>query len=110
MGKFIIKKRSNGEYQFNLLSENGEVVLTSEGYEHKSSCMFGINSVRGNSHLLSRYESHRAMNGQHYFVLNAANGQVIGTSELYKTEHAMNNGIESVMDNGRSEQVEDVMR
>ncbi|WP_246029478.1 YegP family protein [Pedobacter nototheniae] len=32
MGKFIITKRTNGEYQFNLKASNGQVILTSEGY------------------------------------------------------------------------------
>ncbi len=32
MGKFIIKKRSNDEFQFNLKAGNGEIILTSEDY------------------------------------------------------------------------------
>jgi len=31
MGKFVISKRKNGEFQFNLLAGNGQVILTSEG-------------------------------------------------------------------------------
>jgi len=32
MGRFIITQRKNGEFQFNLEADNGEVILTSEGY------------------------------------------------------------------------------
>jgi len=38
MGKFVIKTRTNGEYQFNLKAGNGEIILTSEGYTSKASC------------------------------------------------------------------------
>ena len=35
MGKFEIKTRKNGEFQFNLKATNGQVILTSEGYTHQ---------------------------------------------------------------------------
>ena len=45
-GKFVISKRSNGEYQFNLKASNGQVVLTSEGYKDRAGCENGIASVK----------------------------------------------------------------
>jgi uncharacterized protein YegP (UPF0339 family) len=36
MGKFVISKRTNGDYQFNLKASNGQVILTSQGYNSKS--------------------------------------------------------------------------
>nr|WP_276899570.1 YegP family protein [Pedobacter kyonggii] len=49
MGKFVITKRSNGEFQFNLKASNGQTILTSEGYSAKSSCENGIESVKKNA-------------------------------------------------------------
>ncbi len=46
MGKFIVSVRKNGEYQFNLKADNGQVILTSEGYTTKASCLNGIESVK----------------------------------------------------------------
>ncbi|MCH5687292.1 YegP family protein [Niabella sp. W65] len=46
MGKFVISKRTNGEFQFNLKAGNGQVILTSEGYANKSGCENGIESVK----------------------------------------------------------------
>ena len=43
------------------------------------------------------YEIREAKNGQFYFVLKAANHQIIGTSEMYATRHNAEEGIESVM-------------
>ena len=46
MGKFVISTRSNGEYQFNLKADNGQVILSSEGYTTKAGCENGIESVK----------------------------------------------------------------
>lgn len=49
MAKFEISVRKNGEFQFNLKASNGEIILTSEGYKSKPSCLNGIESVRKNA-------------------------------------------------------------
>ena len=63
-GKFEVTKRSNGEFQFNLKAGNGQVILTSEGYSAKASCMNGIESVRKNSQDDKRFERKTASNGK----------------------------------------------
>ncbi|MCA6365168.1 MAG: YegP family protein [Bacteroidetes bacterium] len=107
MGKFIITKRSNGEFQFNLKAGNGQVILTSEGYSNKSGCENGIESVRTNAPNDERYERKESKNGKPYFVLKAGNGQIIGTSEMYESAAGMENGIESVKSNAPDATVED---
>jgi uncharacterized protein YegP (UPF0339 family) len=99
MGKFVISKRKNGEYQFNLLAGNGQVILTSEGYASKPSCMNGVKSVMKNATDIKRFESKVAKNGKFHFNLKAATGQVIGTSEMYESESSRENGIASVKRN-----------
>jgi uncharacterized protein YegP (UPF0339 family) len=99
MAKFVIIKRSNGEFQFNLKAQNGEVVLTSEGYVTKSACFNGIDSVKTNSAKDTQYERRMSRNGQHYFVLKAGNGQIIGSSETYTSTSARDSGIETVKKN-----------
>ena len=56
MGKFELTTRKNGEFQFNLKASNGQVILTSQGYKTKASCLNGIESVRKNSQDLARFE------------------------------------------------------
>jgi uncharacterized protein YegP (UPF0339 family) len=41
-------------------------------------------------------------------VLKAANHQVIGQSEIYESDQAMENGIESVQKNGAVTKIEDL--
>ncbi|GGG52289.1 YegP family protein [Epilithonimonas arachidiradicis] len=99
MGKFIITKRKDGEYQFNLKAGNGEIILTSEGYLTKSGCKNGIESVKINSQIDSRFERRTSTNDKDYFVLKAGNGEIIGKSQLYSTKQGMENGIASVKQN-----------
>lgn len=99
MGKFEMTKRKNGEFQFNLKAGNGQVILTSEGYVAKESCRNGIESVRKNSQIDTRYEVKVAKDNRSYFTLKASNGQVIGVSEMYNSDAALKNGIESIKKN-----------
>lgn len=107
MGKFVIKLRKNGEYQFDLKATNGQVILSSEGYTTKTACLNGIASVKKNAPEDGRYERKEAKNGAPYFNLKAGNGQVIGTSEMYSSEAARDNGIESVKKNAPEAEIVD---
>ena len=100
MGKYVITKRANGEYQFNLKADNGQVIRASEGYAAKNSCENGIESVKKNSPDDARYEKNTSKNGKYYFNLKAGNGQIIGSSEMYESTAGRDNGIESVKKNG----------
>ena len=48
-GKFEIRKRKDGQFQFSLKAGNGEIIATSEAYKQKASAMKGIDSVRRNA-------------------------------------------------------------
>ncbi|ANH82518.1 hypothetical protein A8C56_17440 [Niabella ginsenosidivorans] len=107
MGKFVITKRKNGEFQFNLKAGNGQVILTSEGYTTRAACDNGIESVKKNAHDDHHYERKVSTNNKPYFNLKATNGQVIGKSELYESEAARENGIESVKKNAPGAEITD---
>jgi uncharacterized protein YegP (UPF0339 family) len=99
MGTFLISKRKNDEFQFVLKAGNGQIILASEGYTTKASCDNGIESVRKNSQDDARFDKLEAKNGKPYFNLKATNGQIIGSSEMYESVSARDNGIESVKKN-----------
>lgn len=106
-GKFVIGKRGNGDFQFNLKAGNGQVILSSQGYADKSGCRSGIDSVKKNSTDDTRYERKLSINNKFYFTLLAGNGQVIGTSEMYESESGRDNGIDSVKNHAGDAQVVD---
>ena len=108
MGKFEITTRKNGEFQFNLKATNGQVILTSQGYKTKASCLNGVESVKKNSADEGRFERKVAADGRPFFNLIATNGQVIGSSQMYANETNMNNGIASVMNNAPEAEIVDL--
>jgi hypothetical protein len=107
MGKFVISQRKDGEFQFNLKAGNGQVILSSEGYAAKASCLNGIESVRTNSADDARFDRKESANGKFYFNLKAGNGQVVGSSQMYESAASRDNGIESVKSNAPDAEVED---
>lgn len=107
MGKFVLKKATNGEIYFRLQAANGETILNSEMYSSKASASNGIESVKTNAANDDRYERKAAADGSPMFNLRAANQQVIGTSETYSSASARDNGIRSVMLNAPGASVDD---
>ena len=106
-GKFEVYKDKKGETRFRLKAGNGQIILASEGYKRKASCMNGIESVRKNSQTDARFERKSTRAGKWRFNLRATNGQVIGTSESYESEKARENGIASVAKNAPDAKVVD---
>ena len=104
MGKFVIRTTTTG-IKFDLKAGNGQVILTSEVYTTKAACQNGIESVKKNAPDDARYERKDSTNGKPMFNLKATNGQVIGTSELYESVAARENGIESVKKNAPDAEV-----
>lgn len=106
-GKFEIYKDKAGEFRFRLKAGNGQTILASEGYKDRSGVNNGVESVKTNAPLDERYERKESTNGKPYFVLKAANHQVIGNSEMYESEAARDNGIDSVKSNAPEATIDD---
>ncbi len=106
-GKFELKKAKDGEFFFHLKAGNGQIILASERYKEKSSAENGIASVKKNAPDEGRYERKETKAGHFMFNLKAANHQVIGTSQSYKTAESREEGIASVKANAPSAPTED---
>ena len=108
-GKFELKPTVNGEFMFNLKASNGEKILTSERYTSKAGADNGIQSVKVNAVIDSRYEDRVSSKSEPYFVLKAANGEIIGTSEMYSSAAARDNGKASVKNTAPDAVIEDLI-
>ena len=98
-GKFELKATANGKFVFNLKAGNGEIILSSQMYKAAEYAKKGIASVKKNAADRARFEIKDAANGEVFFVLKAANAQIIGKSETYPTKVIAEKGIASVMKN-----------
>ena len=106
-GKFELYKDKAGEFRFRLKAGNGENILASEGYKDKSGAENGIASVKTNAADKARFEIKESSSGKPYFVLKAANHQVIGQSQMYDSTAGAENGVQSVMNNAPDASVDD---
>jgi uncharacterized protein YegP (UPF0339 family) len=106
--KFELEKASNGQFYFRLKAGNGEIILSSEQYKAKASATSGVDAVKANAANDARYERKTSGSQQPFFVLKAANGEVLGKSQMYSAATAMEKGIESVKSNAPSAAVEDL--
>lgn len=100
MAGYYHLKKNGPQYSFNLHAGNHEVILTSETYNSKQGAQNGISSCQVNSQSDARYEKRTSVANQPYFVLKAANGEVIGKSQMYSSAAARDNGIASCKANG----------
>jgi hypothetical protein len=94
--KFQIEKsNANSQYYFRLRSINGEIILSSESYYSKQSCIDGIGSVKVHAPY-DNYYDRRDNTGNYTFNLKARNGEIIGRSENYVSSQGRENGISAV--------------
>jgi uncharacterized protein YegP (UPF0339 family) len=107
-GKFELKKAKDGQFYFNLKADNGQTILKSEMYKAKSGAQNGIESVKKNSASDERYERRESKKAEPYFVLLAANKQVIGQSIMYSSMAAMETGINSAKTDGPGASIDDL--
>jgi uncharacterized protein YegP (UPF0339 family) len=106
------RQRSALDHRLRLLVDLREVVRIQRLAARQDSlldevALNGIESVRKNAPDDARYERKTAAGGQFMFNLKAANHQVIGTSETYKSEASREGGIASVKANAPDAKVDD---
>jgi uncharacterized protein YegP (UPF0339 family) len=89
-------KGLDGSYYFHLMAGNGENVLRSQGYTRLASADKGADSVLANGNDKRNFDLEQASNGDWYFNLVAANGETIGTSQLYSTKAHAERGARTV--------------
>lgn len=104
----IYQTEKTKKFRFRLKATNGQIILTGQAYKDKKGCENGVASVGKNSAIEKRFEIKTASDGRKYFVLNASNGQVIGQSQMYKSESGLKNGIASVAKNAPGAKVKDL--
>ena len=109
-GYFELKAATGGQFTFNLKAGNHEVILTSELYKSKQAAEGGIASVQKNAAADDRYQRKVAKDQSPYFLLLAANGEVIGKSEMYSSAAAMENGVASVKKNAPQAPTKDLTK
>lgn len=95
--RFDVFRGNDGRYYFNLHAANGEIVLSSQGYTTEESALNATFSVATNGINRASYEVNPSADGGAYFNLKAANGQIIGTSEVYVSTSNAQRAVDGVI-------------
>lgn len=106
MAKFLILLTNGGLYRFNLVANNGEVILQSESYTTRSACLNAISSIKHNSLYDESYEKNSNMKGV-FFYFKARNGEILGRSNTYTTIGNRDNAINIVKQIAQSAIIQD---
>ena len=91
MGKFVMTRAKDGEFMFNLVASNGEVVCTSQMYSSPAAARNGIDSGRRNAGAgiedqtvegyeklkYPKWEVYEDKAGEAGFRMTASNGETI---------------------------------
>ena len=104
----IYQSESNHKFHYRLKAANGEIILSGQGYASKDGAKNGVESVKKNANREGAFHTKEAKDERHYFTLVAANGEVIGQSQMYKSDSALKNGIASVHKNAPDAEVVDL--
>lgn len=95
-GNIEIFTGKDKQYYFHVISDEGGILLVSEGYKAKASCQNGIKSVQQNAVDENKYQRKISKDNQHYFVLVAKNKKVIGNSIMYESDTLRDKAIKTV--------------
>lgn len=101
---------SGKQFYFVLCAANHRVILTSERYSTQASALKGVEAVRRSVHRANGFTRKIARNGEPMFNLVARNGEIVGTSETYRSVAACENGIASVIRNAGLAPVRNLVR
>jgi uncharacterized protein YegP (UPF0339 family) len=103
--KFVVQK-SGRHIFFQFTAPSGTTLLNSELHNWRGNAEDALASVKANAPLDARYDRRKTPDGQSYFVLLTESGQVLGTSEMFTSQGAMEAGIASVKANAPGAGVE----
>jgi uncharacterized protein YegP (UPF0339 family) len=111
MSKFeVYQSGKNKDFRFRLKADNGQTILSSEPYKSRAACVNGIEAVKKNAKDPKRVNKVKTPTKMFRFSVIAANNEVIGTSQNYKSESGRDNGVDSVKRNAVKAIVKDVKK
>lgn len=111
MAKFeVYQSGKKNEFRFRLKADNGQTILSSEGYSSRTACVNGITSVKKNSKDPKRVTKTQTPGKMFRFAITAGNNEIIGISQNYKSETGRDNGIDSVKRNAAKAEIKDVKK
>lgn len=94
-GKVELWKSSDSQFRFHVVSGNGRILLTSEGYTSRTGALNGILSVLDNGVDPAQYQANKTASGKYNLRLKAANYEIIAFTQAYSTKSSATRAVTS---------------
>lgn len=86
----------SGQFRFNVIAKNGQVVLSSEQYTSEEGAYNGAFAVQTAATKAAAFTVLENAAKGYYFTVTAENGQIVGVSQQYTTKSSANAAVSSV--------------
>jgi len=78
--------QTSGQWHFNLVAGNGNILLSSEAYTTRMGALNGMLSVLDNGGFAERYVLSKNSDGKYHLNLRALNNEIIATTQAYSSK------------------------
>lgn len=92
----IIKEKNPSALRFTLMAESGTILLRSTLFHDRPALKRVLENLGALQEKRNSFERKTNHDGQFLFNLKNADGDVIGTSQAYRSEAGMENGIKNL--------------
>ena len=98
MNKFVISRDRRGDHRFQVVNEDGRMLMRSVPYPDESLCIQGIDAVCRNLSSDSCFELWKTFKGDFYFHFYDDKGEVLATSDIFQSKEEQLSVMESIRD------------
>ena len=95
MSVFVISRRTNGDYKFELTSRKGKTIFTSIPCKQKDDCERMIAGIKSDIQIFT-FTKNATASGKYFFRLSK-DGLVLATSRKFSTELSLKKGISDIL-------------
>lgn len=95
MSVFVISRRTNGDYKFELTSRKGKTIFTSIPCKQKDDCEGMIAGIKSDIQIFT-FTKNATASGKYFFRLSK-DGLVLATSRKFSTELSLKKGISDIL-------------
>lgn len=105
---FQLKTNEDGQYYFHFLDGQGGLLMMSGEYPEKQQAEQAINEVKVGSLMSNQIAAGAVPDGDTFFVIKDASGDVLVKSILFKSRMTFDNALHSVKDNACIAEINDL--
>lgn len=105
---FELKKNTEDLFYFHFVDGKGELIMMSGDYPEKEAAEKAIQDVRVGSLMSNQIAASKVPEGDAFFVIKDAEGQILAKSVLFSSTMLFDNALHAVKDNACIAEINDM--